>query len=174
MSKQSHIYVIAFDSGTLKAGRAADAVGRLGIHRREAARHGIAVTSQWCSLPCSEGEAVHYEQQLVAFCASRGTLRAGLEYFHGLEFSEVQSFAETLVKPADPLPAEVEDAPNATVNLPVREQPPVRRFGWLVVDEEDEFPGDLRPALAPPAALSPERRKRLLQLTPVDERYELW
>lgn len=74
MSKQQnyYIYVIAFDSGTLKAGRAADVVARLSTHRREAARHGVGVTAEWYSAPCGEFEAVLYERRLLDFCASQG------------------------------------------------------------------------------------------------------
>lgn len=172
MFKQSHIYVIAFDSGTLKAGRAADGAGRLAAHRREAARHGITVTSQWCSPPCNEGAAVHYEQRLLAFCASRGALRAGLEYFHGMEFSEVQSFAETLVGAADPLPVADEIAPTATIKPPSRGRPPVRRFGRIVEEENEELLGEFHPAPPRLALLSLEQREQLLRLTPVDEMYE--
>lgn len=93
MSRQQncYIYVIAFDSGTLKAGRAADVIARLRTHRREAARHGVGVTAEWYSAPCGEHAAVRYEQRLLDFCASRGTLRAGQEYFSGLDFEEVRA-----------------------------------------------------------------------------------
>lgn len=105
MPKQQnyYIYVIAFDSGTLKVGRAADAVARLSTHRREAARHRVGVTAEWHSAPRGEFEAVQYERLLIDFCASRGTLRAGQEYFCGLDYEEVQALAETLAGASVPL-----------------------------------------------------------------------
>ncbi|WP_405149376.1 hypothetical protein OG589_14325 [Sphaerisporangium sp. NBC_01403] len=144
-SNHGQIYVIAFDSGTLKVGRAADAQARLAMHRREAARHGIGVTSQWCSAPCSQHEAVLYERQLLAFCASRGTLRAGAEYFVGLEFDEVQGLAETLAGAPEPPPAKREGASTATNSPPSHYRPPYWKDGVEYIDEEDEFPGDLCP-----------------------------
>jgi hypothetical protein len=97
VSKQSYIYVIAFDSGTLKVGRAADGARRLATHRREASRHGVAVVSEWCSPPCGGRATAFYERELIAFCETRGTRRAGTEYFTGLDFSEVRKLAKELV-----------------------------------------------------------------------------
>lgn len=103
--QQSHLYVIAFDSGTIKVGRAADVTARLGTHRREAARHGVSVIAEWYSAPCGEWAAMRYEQRLLDACASRGTLRAGQEYFSGLDFEEVRVLAETLAgAPGPPSP----------------------------------------------------------------------
>lgn len=162
--QQSHIYVIAFDSGTLKVGRAADGANRLATHRREAARHGIGVTSQWCSTPCSEHAAVLYEKQLIAFCSSQGTLRAGTEYFVGVEFDAVQSLAETLARAPEPPPAKTEDQPIRSGGY----HPPYWKDGVEHIDEADWFDDDLSPlvpATPPPAPLSPERLQERLRLT---------
>lgn len=94
----SHIYVIAFEGGTVKVGRAADVAGRLATHRRTAACFGLGVTAEWHSPRCGYRISARYERQLVEFCASRGVLRGGHEYFGGVEFSEVQRFAETLIE----------------------------------------------------------------------------
>lgn len=145
-SQQSYIYVIAFDSGTLKVGRSADAVGRLRTHSREANRHGVGVTSQWHSAPCSAREAVLYERQLIAFCASQGTLRAGTEYFAGLEHGEVQSFAEALAGAPEP-PAEKEDARMEADSPPSSYRPPYWKDGVEYIDEADVFDDDVCPLI---------------------------
>ncbi|MGI5273114.1 UTRA domain-containing protein [Nonomuraea sp. CA-218870] len=88
--------MVAFDSGTLKVGRATDVEARLRTHQQEAARHGVRVTSQWYSAPCSPGYAAHYEKLLKAICNRRGLLQAGLEYFKGLDFNEIRARAEEL------------------------------------------------------------------------------
>jgi hypothetical protein len=94
----SHIYVIAFEGGTVKVGRAADVAGRLATHRRTAACFGLGVTAEWHSPRCGYRMSAQYERQLVEFCASRGVLRGGQEYFTGVEFSDVQRFAESLIE----------------------------------------------------------------------------
>lgn len=94
----SYVYVIAFEGGTVKVGRAADVAGRLAAHRREAARYGLGVVGEWHSPRCLYGMSTRHERQLVEFCASRGVLRGGQEYFGGVEFLEVQRFAETLIE----------------------------------------------------------------------------
>lgn len=121
MSRQQncYIYVIAFDSGTLKAGRAADVIARLRTHRREAARHGVGVTAEWYSAPCGEHAAVRYEQRLLDFSASRGTLRAGQEYFSDLDFEEVRALAQMLA--GAPVPPAV--PPVAAKSFPSKSQP---------------------------------------------------
>lgn len=181
MSQQSHIYVIAFDSGTLKVGRAADVVARLGTHRREAARHGVCVAAQWCSAPCSESEAVLYERQLVALCASRGTLRAGTEYFIGVDFDEVQSHAEALAGAPGPLPAKKQrparskGAATPTSRAPSGYRPPYWKDGVEYIDEADEFSDDLCPLVPGPAPWPPRTPEQLerLRRNMVDEKYEL-
>jgi hypothetical protein len=167
----SHVYVIAFDSGTLKVGRAADARGRLATHRREAARHGVKTTAEWCSPPCSARQAEHYERQVIAYCTSRGTLRAGSEYFSGLDFPEVRQYVEALtggkqapqpaeVRAAYPVPAPRSQTASTAVRSPHR------------ADEEDELmPADLCPLV--PAWPLPEPRPSLARLAGVDEKYEL-
>ncbi|MET8985783.1 GIY-YIG nuclease family protein [Nonomuraea wenchangensis] len=100
--RDSHIYVIHFDSGTLKVGRAADVVARLRVHRRQASQHGVSVTAEWYSAPCGEIKAAHLEQKLIDFCARHGTLRAGQEYFCGLNFEEVRALAEKLAGAPEP------------------------------------------------------------------------
>lgn len=92
-----HIYVIAFDSGTVKVGRAADAAKRLAKHRNEAARHGVTATTEWSSPPHTDDAET--EQKLIQFCREHGTLQPGTsEYFVGLDFVAVREFAEQLVR----------------------------------------------------------------------------
>lgn len=122
MAKQSHIYVIAFESGTLKVGRAADGLSRLATHRREAGRHGVEVVDEWCSPPCGENTAVLHEQSLLTFCASKGRLRAGAEYFEGVDFVEVVQFAEELIAKSWSVPPESQPTSPTAPRWKMRQQ----------------------------------------------------
>ncbi|MBG0826074.1 hypothetical protein HS048_36005 [Planomonospora sp. ID91781] len=95
MTREGFIYVVAFDSGTVKVGQAADAATRLAAHRRDAARHGIKVAAEWSS--SSHDAFLANERKLIDFCRQKGTPQAGSsEYFIGLEFTEVRDFAAQL------------------------------------------------------------------------------
>jgi hypothetical protein len=90
-----HIYVIEFSSGTIKVGRT---VGRhrMTQHRVEAERHGVVVVNEWLSP--AHASWFENESRLIAYCVERGGERKHVrsEYFTGLDFIQIKSFAEHL------------------------------------------------------------------------------
>lgn len=90
---EGYVYVVEFDSGVIKVGKARNAKSRLAAH----ARSGL-IRSSWtspCHLHCGKTEAL-----LISFCAERGELHGGREYFRGLDFDAVRLVAERLADEA--------------------------------------------------------------------------
>lgn len=87
------LYVVEFDSGIVKVGRAGNAEARLAAH----AKTGF-IRSSWQSLRhphCSKTE-----RQLIAFCNEHGSLHGGREYFRDVEFEVVRTYADLIVRNA--------------------------------------------------------------------------
>jgi len=88
-----HLYVVQFDSGVVKVGRADNVESRLKAH----ALTGL-VRRSWSSprhLHCNETE-----RQLIAFCNEYGTLYGGREYFLDLPLDATRAYAALLVQNA--------------------------------------------------------------------------
>jgi hypothetical protein len=88
-----YLYVIQFDSGVVKVGKAENAKSRLAEH----AKVGL-IRSSWTSprhIHCSRTE-----RQLIAFCSEHGQLHGGREYFRDIDFSEVCAHASRVVRNA--------------------------------------------------------------------------
>lgn len=84
------LYVVEFDSGVVKIGKAANAGSRLEAH----AKAGL-IRSSWASryhLYCGKTE-----RKLIAFCGERGTLHGGREYFRDIAFDLARDYAERVV-----------------------------------------------------------------------------
>lgn len=86
-----HLYVVAFDSGVIKVGKAGNAESRLAAH----AKTGL-IRASWTSprhLDCSKTE-----RQLIAFCNEYGHLYGGREYFTGIAFDHACAYAFLVVR----------------------------------------------------------------------------
>ncbi len=89
-----HLYVIAFDSGTTKVGKAVSPKSRLATHARDARMHGHVVTQSWTSEVHPENSLA--ERELINFCRTLGTCLSG-EYFTDIPFDAACAFAEVEV-----------------------------------------------------------------------------
>jgi hypothetical protein len=88
-----HLYVVAFDSGVVKVGKADNAASRLAAH----AKTGL-MRSSWVSARhphCSKTE-----RQLIAFCNKHGQLYGGREYFREIHMGAVCTYADIVVRNA--------------------------------------------------------------------------
>lgn len=87
------LYVVAFTSGTMKVGRAANVASRLQDHIRDAAVHGHDLVASWTSEPHSNFRET--EQALIDFCSAHWSAVAR-EYFRDADFDEAVAFAKAL------------------------------------------------------------------------------
>lgn len=80
-----YLYVIEFDTGTIKIGQTRNPKRRLAEHRRNAAAFGVSISRYWFSAP--HGDYLRTEAELIIDCAvfSRYSKR---EYFHEINWSE--------------------------------------------------------------------------------------
>lgn len=89
----SYAYVIAFENGRIKVGRTANPRHRVSTHQREAYRHDIHVRAAWISPAFHQQYEVSFERAIIEFCAMHSTSTYGREYFNGVSFDAVVSFA---------------------------------------------------------------------------------
>jgi hypothetical protein len=92
-----HIYVIGFDSGTVKVGRTINPKQRLATHARIARVHGVTVRDSWTS--DRHLGADETERQLIAFCCRWGS-QIDAEYFRDIAFENARAFAQLLADDA--------------------------------------------------------------------------
>ena len=90
-----HLYVIQFPTGALKVGKTASPLRRLRDHAEAAKVYGVEIANTWIS-PRHDGHS-KTERQLIKFCADRGRLVRGKEYFADLGFEFVREYAEMTV-----------------------------------------------------------------------------
>lgn len=99
-SREGHyVYVVLFNTGSLKVGRTRDPSTRLKSHATNGRPHGISVAAQWLSQP--HLLARKNESRLIGYCSSRYTSLNGGEFFSGAKAEDVVSFAEGLTAHAD-------------------------------------------------------------------------
>ncbi|MFI6595013.1 GIY-YIG nuclease family protein [Nonomuraea sp. NPDC050536] len=89
-----YVYVVQFNSGTIKIGRTGNPASRLKSHATAARPHGIFVAAQWLSQP--HPLARRNEIQLVEFCHTHFKSTNDGEYFMDARVDDVIAFAETL------------------------------------------------------------------------------
>jgi hypothetical protein len=78
-----YVYVIEFNSGTVKVGHSRNPQTRVKLVAGAARPHGIAVTRQWISQPHLDSQ--RNEEHLLTFCRGRGTtLNEGDFFAHTL------------------------------------------------------------------------------------------
>jgi len=93
-----HVYVLAFDNGTVKVGQTQNANQRMSSHKSIARGFGLTVTGEWVS-PLHAGWRAN-EDALKAIAVSLGGTPAGQEYFSGIDFAAVVEKAQELTFPA--------------------------------------------------------------------------
>lgn len=94
---EGYVYVVLFASGVVKVGRSGNPKRRLSRYTRDGLIHSNPVADSWVSPP--HGDSWANEARLIRFCEERGSLAAGGkrgEYFVGVEFESVCTFAATL------------------------------------------------------------------------------
>jgi hypothetical protein len=90
-----YVYVIEFNSGTVKVGHTSNPQTRVKLVAGAARPHGVAVTRQWISQPHRSSK--RNEEQLLAFCRSRGTSLNEGDFFAEINAADVVTFAHTLL-----------------------------------------------------------------------------
>jgi len=89
-----HVYVLAFDNGTVKVGQTQNASQRMSTHKSTARGFGLTVTGEWVS-PLHTGWRAN-EDALKAIAADLGGTVTGQEYFSGVDFAAVVEKAQEL------------------------------------------------------------------------------
>ena len=111
----SYVYVLRFSGEaarrTIKVGVTCNPRSRIRTYRSHLTPFGITIGKRWVSEP--HEFAAGNEAKLINFCRERGVRVNGSEYFTGVTFDEVVSFARTLTY--FPLPISVHP-PAQTVN----------------------------------------------------------
>lgn len=95
-----HIYVLAFDNGTVKVGRTQDVRQRLGAHRSGARKFGLTIAREWVS-PC-HAEWRQNEDGLKALAVTLGGIPLSAEYFKDVDFDALAARALELPYTARP------------------------------------------------------------------------
>jgi GntR family transcriptional regulator len=90
----SYIYVVHFNVGVIKVGFTRKPTDRIGRYRSNLSPFGIAIVDMWLSEP--HGQAEDNERLLLDFCRARAEDVSRGEYFTGIGFREVVTFASTL------------------------------------------------------------------------------
>lgn len=90
---EGYLYVVGFDTGTVKVGHTEDPKRRLGQHRGEAEAFGVHVTNYWISP--SHIDFRGNETRLINACA-RVSRRTRKEYFHEVGYERAVQFASAL------------------------------------------------------------------------------
>ena len=101
-----HVYVLAFDNGTVKVGQTQNATQRLNSHKSAARGFGLTVTDEWVSPPHVGYRA--NEDALKAIAVNLGGTPTSQEYFNGVDWATVVEKAEVELTFATPAP-DVED-----------------------------------------------------------------
>ena len=112
-----HVYVLAFDNGTVKVGQTQNATQRLNSHKSAARGFGLTVTDEWLS-PLHVGWRAN-EDALKAIATGLGGTVANQEYFSGVDFAVVVEKAQELTfatpePDAENLTQPAEEAPQRT------------------------------------------------------------
>lgn len=94
-----HVYVIEFESGVVKVGRAVCPDSRLASHAGYAQVHGGGIRRTWIS----DRHEKHTETEagLIALCKARGTTAFGREYFTGIAFETARDYATLLCEQSE-------------------------------------------------------------------------
>ena len=100
-NKDGYVYIVEFTDGTLKVGRANDLRVRLSRHLGDAEKFNLSIARWWGS-PLHRNYASN-EKKLIDFAVGEGERSGGREYFTGVSFSAIRSFASSLpMSPTSP------------------------------------------------------------------------
>lgn len=95
----AYLYLVEFNSGTIKVGRTRNPASRLKNHATTGRPHGISVSRQWLSQPHRHAE--DNERLLLKFCHSRFTSVNEGEFFENADTGEIIAFLEQLPESHD-------------------------------------------------------------------------
>lgn len=125
-----YLYVVEFDSGVIKVGKAGNAEARLSAHSKTG-----FVRASWASLEhlyCSKTE-----RQLIARCAERGSLHGGRAYLVGIDFTWACGIADVIVSAGLRQAVDDGEIPHTDLAALRRE---ARVEAWKRGTEEDDEP----------------------------------
>jgi len=88
---EGYIYVVQFAGGVVKVGKSNDPRLRIRTYIQHARLYGGSVLNAWISPPHEAFGAM--ETLLIEYCAKRGQVACGREYFNGLEYGSVVAAA---------------------------------------------------------------------------------
>lgn len=91
---EGHIYIVEFSEGTVKVGFSTTPGKRMRQHAGHAAAFGISIARSWTSHPHLEAKV--NERALIAWCSGRARVTRKSEYFAGLDYAELATFAGSL------------------------------------------------------------------------------
>lgn len=89
-----YVYVVHFNVGVIKVGMTRKPTDRIGRYRSSLSPFGITIADLWFSEP--HGQAEDNERLLLSFCRERSGQTRQREYFTGVDFKQVVTFADTL------------------------------------------------------------------------------
>ncbi len=130
---EANLYVIGYDSGTVKVGYSKSPGSRIGAHVGAARRHGVEVTSVWVSGP--HVEFTSNEAALKEWCGTRCDSQQGAEYFTGVTPADAAAFALTLPATRNQMVEAVEKSNRIPLTSDFAEQ--VRLGHYVVIDGDD-------------------------------------
>jgi hypothetical protein len=94
MRGRGHVYILAFDHGMTKVGRAARPLRRVREHIYAGWVWDRKVLSGWVSDPLADEEAI--EAQLLQWCSTHSERRGDSEWFRGLDFNAAVAAARAM------------------------------------------------------------------------------
>lgn len=92
--EEGHIYVLGFSDNTVKVGRTTDPKARLLKHRATSRQDNAEMVSQWVSV--QHGNSDQTEALLIEFCRKHGRKHRGNEWFSGVPYEKVLTYAKAL------------------------------------------------------------------------------
>jgi hypothetical protein len=98
-----HLYVCHWSNGHIKVGRSIDPVSRIAAHAERVACFGVTLVEHR-TFRCA-GNVITAEADLIQECNDNAAVRNLNEWFEGLEFSEVCSWAELVAARQYPEPS---------------------------------------------------------------------
>lgn len=92
--EEGHVYVLGFSDNTVKIGRTTDPKARLLKHRAAGRQDNAEMVQQWISV--QHGNSNQTEALLIEFCRKHGQKHRGDEWFSGVPYQKVLTYAKAL------------------------------------------------------------------------------
>lgn len=132
--KDGYVYIVEFNDGTVKVGKAKNLQIRLANHRQDAEKFKLSI-AQWWGSPLHRDYA-DTEKLLIEFASGTGDIHGGREYFTGVSFDRAVEFASSLhlaPTPSSVAAAEIEESEESTKEF-VRSLFPNSKYPRIYVD----------------------------------------